>query len=235
MKILHLFFFIVSFYIQSSLAQNYYNDAQGRLNLGLEKRLSKRLSLTLDNQNRFYKNVSEFSRSSLDFGINYKIKKWLKIKIDYVYIEKRNKQGYFTQRNWLYGAAVFKYDIQKFRFFYRNMLQFRMGATNSDESSMIRIYDRSKITVRHETTRRWAFWLAYELYTPLNNQQSKGIDRSRVFIGTTLRTMKGQSLDLYFMLQTQMQRGKWSDQSYRYQNEPLKRFYIYGINYNIEF
>jgi hypothetical protein len=110
-----------------------------------------------------------------------------------------------------------------------------MGATNSDKSSVMRIYDRNKITLRHETTRRWAFWLATEVYVPLNNSQIRGIDRTRYFVGTTLRTSKFQSLDLYFMLQTQVQRGAWFDQNSAFQNEPLNRYFIYGINYNIEF
>lgn len=216
-------------------AQKYYNDAQLRFNLGLEKRITKKLSITLDQQDRFYKNLGEFTRASFDFGINYKVNKWLKFKADYVYIKRRNKHDYFTDRNWYYIAAVMKYEYQKWKFFYRNLAQVRMGSTNSDNATVMRIYDRNKITVRHETTRRWAFWLATEIYIPLNNPQTTGIDRTRYFAGTTLRTTKGQSLDLYFMLQTQLQRGKWFDQSYRYQNDPLNRYFIYGINYNIEF
>jgi len=234
MKLAYLIVFIILCFFSCS-SQNYYNDAQVRMNLGLEKRITKKLSLTLDQQNRFYKNVSEFNRSSFDFGINLKLNKWLKLKADYVYIEKRNKQGYFTQRNWFYVAMVLKYDLNKFRFFYRNLAQVRMGPTNSDEANTMRIYDRNKFTIRHETTRRWAFWVASEIYIPLNNQQTQGIDRIRYFLGSTLRTAKGQSLDLYFMLQNQVKRGKWFDQSYRYQNDFLKRFFIYGINYNIEF
>lgn len=223
------------FSIASFRAQTYTNDAQLRVSLGLEKRITKKLSVSFDQQDRFYKNMGEFSRSAFDFGINFKVNKWLKLKADYVLITKRNKQGIFTERNWYYVAAVFKYEKNKFKFFYRNMAQVRMGATNSDKSSVMRIYDRNKITLRHETTRRWAFWLATEVYVPLNNSQIRGIDRTRYFVGTTLRTSKFQSLDLYFMLQTQVQRGAWFDQNSAFQNEPLNRYFIYGINYNIEF
>lgn len=223
------------FSMASFQAQTYYNDAQLRVNLALEKRITKKLSVSIDQQDRFYKNMGEFSRSAFDFGINLKVNKWLKLKADYVLISKRNKHAIFTERNWFYLAAVFKYEMNKFKFFYRNMAQVRMGVTNSDKSSMMRIYDRNKITLRHETTRRLAFWLATEVYIPLNNPQTKGIDRTRYFIGTTLRTAKFQSLDLYFMIQTQVQRGKWFDQNYAFQNEPLNRYFIYGINYYIEF
>jgi hypothetical protein len=216
-------------------AQKYYNDAQLRLNLGLEKRITKKFSITLDQQDRFTKNVSEFNRASFDIGLTYKLTKYLKIKADYVFIEKKNNANYFIERNWYYVAAIFKVEKNKWTFFYRNLAQARMGPINSDEASITKWYDRSKITVKHETTRRTSFWIAEEVYVPLNNPQSTGIDRSRTYIGTTIKTLKDQNLEFYFMYQAQLQRGKWFDQTYKYQNNLLNRYFIYGINYNIEF
>src|SRR4051812_16469032 len=161
----------------SGSAQEYYNDAQVRFNLGLEKRITKRFSVTLDQQDRFTKNVAEFTRASFDIGLNYKINKFLRIKADYVFIQKRNKLDYFTARNWYYVAAIFKQEVGSWKFFYRNLLQARMGQTNSIEATNMMLYDRNKITIRHETTRRFAFWVAEEIYIPLNSPQAKGIER----------------------------------------------------------
>ncbi len=216
-------------------AQNTYDDAQLRYNLGLEKRLNKRWSLTLDQQGRFTKNMSEFNRASFDLGLAYKVNKHLKLKADYVFIERRSKAGYFTSRNWYYIGAVVKTDMDKFKFFYRHLIQARRGVFNDDENYITRFYSRSKVTIRHETTRRYIFYVAGEVYLPLNSPQTKGIERARGIAGVTIRTFKNQSLDLYFMYQHFFLRNKWYDQEFRFQNEFLERDFIYGISYNIAF
>jgi hypothetical protein len=219
----------------SASAQQYYDDAQVRFNLGLEKRITKKFALTLDQQDRFTQNVAVFSRASFDIGLQYKITKWLKVKADYVFIQKRTKLGYFTPRNWYYVAVVLKHEVGKWNFFYRNLAQGRMAEMNSEEAGVTKFYDRNKITIRHETTRRTSFWVAGEVYIPLNSPQAKGIERSRSYLGTTIKTFKKQSLDLYFMLQIYHQRNKWFDQEYRYPTTLNKRDWIYGVSYNIAF
>src|SRR4051812_43618352 len=97
-------------------AQQYYNDAQLRVNLGLEKRITKKFSVTLDQQDRFGQNLNQFTRASFDLGLNYKVNKWLKVKADYVFIQKKNKYNYFNARNWYYVAAVFKYETGNWKF-----------------------------------------------------------------------------------------------------------------------
>jgi hypothetical protein len=216
-------------------AQEYYDDAQIRFNLGLEKRITKRFSVTFDQQDRFQKNASDFTRASYDVGLNFKVNKFLKVKADYVFIQKKNKYEYFLNRNWYYIAVVLKHEMGKWKFFYRNLAQARMAQPNSEFGNITHYYDRNKLTVRYEATKRYSFWVAEEIYIPLNNPQSQGIDRTRSYLGLSIRTYKKQELDLYFMLQQQIQRGKWYDQNYKFPNQPYTRDFIYGVNYNIEF
>jgi hypothetical protein len=221
--------------VMHGFGQQYYDDAQFRFNLGLEMKLNKRFAVTLDQQDRFTKNVADFTRASLDLGLSYKINRFIRVKADYVFITKKNNLGYFTERNWYYGAVVLKHDIGKWKFFYRNMYQVRMAPVNSYEAGISRTYDRNKLTIRHETTRRLSLWVAEEIYIPLNSPATKGIERARHIGGLTIKTFKGQEVDLYFMLQQYLQRNKWFDQNYRYYNGLMRRDWIYGVNYTIAF
>jgi hypothetical protein len=225
----------VLFFAALAQAQDqYYNDAQVRFNLGLEKRITKKFSVTLDQQDRFTKNVSQFNRGSLDIGLLYKLNKHIWLKANYVYIQKRKKEDYFAQRNWYYAAVILRQDFRYFKISFRNLFQVRMGDTNSDEQYIARYYYRGKISLKYELTKRYKLWVAEELYVPLNSPQVKGFDRSRSYLGLTIKTFKNQELDLYFMLQTRLRANEWFDQKTN-ANKLLRRDYIYGVNYNIEF
>lgn len=215
-------------------AQKHYNDAQLRTNLSLTWKMNKRWSLHFDQQDRFQKNMSTFTRASFDFGVAYRITKNIRLKADYVYIQRLSNRGYWRQRNWYYLAAVFKGETGRWKFFYRQMVQARFGNTNSENSGLMRLYDRNKFTIRHETTKRISLWAAEELYIPINSPSFLGIERSRTFVGTTIKTWKGQSLDLYFMYQAFLHDNEWFDSSPGRPELP-RRDFIYGINYNFEF
>jgi hypothetical protein len=226
-----LFFFL--FIILNASAQPYYNDAQLRTNLGLSKHITSKLSLSFDQQYRWNKNISEHKRSSFDIGISYKLHKNISVKADYVYIQRRKNEGY-EQLNWYYIGIILKHKAGYWKFAYRNLLQARMSPKNSDEYYIMRYYDRNKFSISYELSKRYTLSLEEELYIPLNNPQVKGIDRSRSFLRMNMKTFKNQSIELYFMYQAQLQRGKWFDQNYRYTNRPYNRDYIYGINYQID-
>jgi hypothetical protein len=218
----------------TGIGQKYYNDAQLWANLSLTKKFGKKFALHLENQDRFYMNMSTFRRASFDAGVSYRFNKYIRLRADYRYLIRRSLEGYYGQRNWYSAALIFKAEVKRFKFYYRNMVQVRMGTTNSENAYTMRLYDRNKFTIRHETTKRITLWVAEELYVPLNSPLFKGIDRSRSYAGITLKTWKDQSLDLYFMYQAFLQDNNWFDQSPK-TNQLPRRDFVYGVNYNIEF
>jgi hypothetical protein len=229
-------FLVLTFFIcwLGGTCQKYYNDAQLWANLSITKKIGKKLAFHLENQDRFYMNMSEFRRNSLSAGVSYRFSKYVRIRADYRYITRKSLEGYYSQRNWYQLSLILKKDVKRFKFFYRNMLQVRMGATNSADAYTMHVYDRNKITIRHETTKRMTLWVAEEIYIPLNSPLTKGIERSRSYAGITLKTWKGQSVDLYFMYRAFLQDNNWFNQSPNTQ-KPLRRDYIYGLSYDIEF
>ncbi len=216
-------------------AQKYYDDAQVRGHFNIETKLNKRFTVHLDQQYRITNNVSDFSRGSADIGITFKINKHIKLLADYVYIQKQKNSGIWNQRNWYYGAVVLKKDIGYWRIVGRAMLQARNGDVNSDKANLTRLYNRNKVSVRYEINKRLTGFVAEEIYIPLNSPQAKGIDRSRTFAGILINTFKNQQLEFYFMYQVWTQKNNWWDQSDRYPDPLLRRDFIYGIGYGIEF
>jgi hypothetical protein len=216
-------------------AQEYLDDAQARAHINLETRLSRHFSVHLDQQYRFNQNVSNFRRGSADIGLIWRVNRHVRFLFDYVYIQRKTKEGYWQQRNWYYAALVLRHDVKRWRFIYRNMVQFRSGTVNSDDAHNYRIYDRNKASVRYEINKRLTAYTSGEVYIPVNNPQLFGIERSRNQLGMLIDVRKNQQLELYFMYQVFWQKGDWWDQTDRYPSPYKRRDFIYGIGYGIEF
>jgi hypothetical protein len=226
-------FLVIAFFAK---AQNYYDDAQGRFSLYLEKKINKKLFIHLEQQDRWDQNLSRFYRASLDFGVSYKVTPNIKIEADYVYIQRKKKDDSFTPRHWTSVGLILKKDIRRFKFLYRNMFQARFKEWGSAADAAIwHYYDRNKLTVKYEITKRVDVYVAEEIYIPVNSPAVKGPDRSRTIFGTDIKTFRNQELELYFMYQVQLQKNNWYDVSDRYQYPFLNRYFIYGISYNISF
>jgi hypothetical protein len=216
-------------------AQQYYNDAQLRAHLNLDWKLSKRFSVYLTNQTRFTKNATTMTRTAFDLGMTYKILKDLRISAEGRVIEKLNSYDYYNTRLWYAGSVVYRKKVRRWAFLYRNLFQARYRDLNSDQTMLVRYYDRSKLTVKYEATKRYTFYAGAEAYVPLNDPTFKGVDRMRGFTGVEIATTKNQTLELYFMYQAYLYNSSWFKQPKKYDNQPLKRDYIYGISYSFSF
>jgi hypothetical protein len=77
--------------------------------------------------------------------------------------------------------------------------------------------------------------VAEELYFPLNNQQMKGADRSRSFIGMFYNINRHNQIELYYMFQAQLQYGGWYKQDDTFNDHQLNHDFVYGIGYAFQF
>lgn len=222
---------LAAFYGRAQSA--YYDDAQLRTHLLVEKKFGSHFSMSLEQQNRWTQNVSEYARGSADLGLNWKFNKHFKISADYIYIQKRLKDLNFSARHWFNFSVHLRNELHRWKFFYRGMLQARSADIEEEGFNRMRIYNRNKITARYEITKRVGLTVAGEAYIPINSPQAKGIDRTRTIGSITYKTSRYQQLELYFMYQVQMQKNNWFEQKDRYDNGPLRRQYIYGISYAI--
>lgn len=215
-----------------------FNDAQLWFNLYLEKKLNNRLTAHLNQQDRWTENVSEFHFAYADMGLTYKFNKTFKVLADYVFTQKRRADESFSTVHQYYVAAVAKKDILRWRFAYRLMYQFEFKNPYTSYYGLTPFrYIRNKFIVKYEYNKYLSFYVADELYAPLNSPQIKGIDRNRSFVGMFINTFKHQQLELYFMYQNRLYNGAWFKQnkSDDMTNYILEKDFVYGIGYSIAF
>ena len=214
----------------------YLNDAQLWYNIYVEKKVSKKILLHINQQTRFTNNVSQFQLGYADVGVTYRFTRNFKILMDYVFTQARRNQPYIATFHQFYIAPQFKKDIGRWRFMYRNMFQVQYNNPfTSANGSTPYFYDRNKFTVKYEFNKRFTGYIAEELYIPLNNPQVKGIDRSRSFVGVFYKTFKHQQLEFYFLYQIQLQNGDWYNQHSNYYDNMLSHDFVYGIGYSFNF
>jgi hypothetical protein len=218
------------------VSQTYTDDSQLWTHVKLTKEVTKKLDLTLKLQTRFKDNVTELGRASANFRISYKLHKNVKLMTGYSYIEKQNKNDIFKTRHSYYGAIELKKTIRRFEFTYRNLFMCRYKSPfTSYDGYIAYLYDRNRITIKYEQSKRTSFYIKEDINIPLNNPQLKGISRARTFVGSNINITKRQKLDLYLMYHIQLQDGDWYDQDISYPSAPLDRYLVFGVGYAIEF
>jgi hypothetical protein len=230
---------ILVFFCVNTYAQQYsFSDAQLWFNLYLEKKLSDKWSAHLNQQDRWNENITQFNFAYADVGFTYKITKNVKILADYVFTQKRRLDDSYGSIHQYYVAMTFKKDIRRWRFMYRQMIQFQFNNPYTAYYALTPFYyDRNKFIVKYELNKRFTFYAAEELYVPLNSPQIKGIDRNRSFFGLFYTIFRNQQLELYFMHQNRIQNGEWFKQhsSYDATNYVLEKDFVYGIGYSFDF
>lgn len=235
-KIKFILPFICFLFSLNSTAQDYSDDSQLWTHVKLKKEINKKIDMNLKLQGRFTNNITKIGRGSSKIGISYKINKNIKLSASYAYLEKSNRKGIYKTQHRYYLALTLKKDLKRFEFSYRNqfMCSYIKPFTRY-EGYIAYLYDRNKITINYEATKRMLFYIAEEVNMPLNNPQLKGLSRSRSYAGLELKVRKHQKLELYFMYNIQLQQGDWFNQDISYANSPLKKYVVYGIGYNIDF
>ncbi|MGZ3867081.1 MAG: DUF2490 domain-containing protein [Bacteroidia bacterium] len=235
-KIVHCILFL--FCVKSYAQQYKFSDAQLWFNLYLEKKINKKFSAHLNQQDRWNENVTQFNFAYADMGLTYKITKNIKVLLDYVFTQKRRLDDSYGSIHQYYAAMTFKKDIRRWRFMYRQMFQFQFNNPYTSYYALTPFYyDRNKFIIKYELNKYFQFYAAEELYIPLNSPQIKGIDRNRTFFGVFYNTFRKQQLELYFMYQNRIQNGEWFKQhnSYDATNYILEKDFVYGIGYSFDF
>lgn len=219
-------------------AQEYYDDARVWTNLYIEKTFKKNFNIHLNQKNRFDNNVQRFELGYADMGITVKPLKSRNFKflVDYVYAQKHTKNDNWIPKHTFYVAAVFRKDFRRFRIMYRNLAQATLHAPHTSKTSYLPVYyDRNKLTVKYEATKRLEFYVAEELYIPFFVPQTISLTRSRAFAGMFINVTRHQVLELYFSLQQELAPTDFYKQKSSYRNLPPGRDFIYGIGYSFLF
>jgi hypothetical protein len=222
--------------IETFHAQQYYQDARLWTNVYFEKSFGKSFNIHINQKDRFNHNMQKFELGYADVGVTYKLTKNVKFLLDYVYALKHRNDDSWSSRRTAYVAVVLRKDLGRFRVLYRNLAQVSYKNLNTSKTGYIPYYyDRNKVTLKYEATKRFEFYVAEEITIPLFIPQGFMISRSRAFAGMFVNVTKHQVLEFYFALQQQFVPNDFYKQKNSYPNTPQKRDYIYGVGYSFLF
>lgn len=199
-------------------------DAAVWVNIYLEKKITKKFDLHLNQQNRFNNNLSNFGLWYADFGLTYKINKNVKLLGDYVFAQKQ-KEAHWSNRHQYYLALYVNKKHARWKLTNRNMIQNGYADILSSENGKIsKLYYRNKLTIKREVNKYVAYYVAQELYLPLNNPKRQGLDRSRSFVGMFCSLSKLDEVEFYLLFQNELNATKRKSQDF-----------IYGVGYSKKF
>lgn len=220
-----LFILLCSKHLIQAQSNYYDDDAALWLKLELDKKMGDRFSFQWSNQIRVNNNITQFGQVASDIGFQYKVHKQFKMLMGYVWRENRILNGSYLTSQQVYTGFVFSQHFKRFTVQYRFRMQNQWKAVEqSKESFITNSVIRNKVKVEYELNKRWMPFVAVELSQSLYLLSMYPKSRSRYYFGTTFKPMQSHKVEVYFMLQNYSV----------YKNQP-KRFFVYGITYNISF
>lgn len=176
------------------------NDFAVWENISLEKLLSNKTSINLNQKVRVTENASEFRYACVDFGLTHKFNKHWSASIDYVLVEKMQNVEFWSSRHRLYFDVVYKKKIRFLHFYWHPMIQSQVQDVYSSETGKIPEYVlRNKITLKydiHRYTPYIAGELNYKAFSPLRQA-----DRARYFVGCFYDLDEFNQLEMYYLLE----------------------------------
>ena len=222
-----IFIIIFSFSSLSLLhSQDFEDDAALWLTINLEKKINDNFEIRLKQRNRINNNFSEYGMGYLDIGAGYNFNSNIKLLCEYVYRKNRQLNGSYETEHRGYLALIIKKEINRFTVSYRNMVRFQLEKMYKGyENITPEFFDRNKLTVKYDITKRVASYVSGEIYVPFyGTKEVLLIDRFRTALGTTYKLTKKDDLDFYFMYQQRLNESR-----------ATRRDFIYGITFTHQF
>ena len=195
-----------------------------------EKKIDKKLSVSLEAATRSRNNFKTMDRWSLDLGAEYKLNKWLKAEAGYMLIDQNNREKINYKTTGAYDTWRPSYWQLRHRVYASLTGTLKLG-----NNFKVALRERWQYTYRPEiTTQRWDFddeaWedkvrtgkgknqlrsrfeIAYDkkraLFTPYANIElynGWGIEKVRYTVGTDIRLSKQHQLGVFYRFQDMKQ------------------------------
>ncbi|HLS31754.1 MAG TPA: DUF2490 domain-containing protein [Flavobacteriaceae bacterium] len=192
-----------------------------------KKKLNKKFGLTLKQEFRFRENASKFKKSNTTFSGEYKMKSWLRFRLNYRYtLNKRMKKRVLGQRHRLMGDIIFRKKHQKFRFSNRIRFQSEIKTVHykNNRGFPPATALRNTIKVKYRINKKYRPHFSVDFRFSLYDRSAThtGFNRHRITAGVDISVSKKHILDPYLMINRQ-----WNI-------ENPKRIFIIGLNYKFK-
>lgn len=170
-----------------------------------ELKINKEVKVVFEQEFRWGNSAKEFYYQHYDAGFFYRLKKYLDIGSGYRHILSKSK-GKFLIENEPYLAAVLFWETSGFKFDDRSRLEYQHFDYKDDTWRY-----RNKLAVKLP----WKFtkfeiqpFLADEIFILFDDSQR--LNQNRAFAGLGMMITKNLKGEIYYMLQTTKNSGKWT-------------------------
>lgn len=163
------------------------------IGFNVEKEMSKKIEVNLEQQVRYYKNATKFDDYIVDLGVKYKMNKNFKLGTNfrYSYNAKRWKDAendYRYNLDLLYSGKIFS----KFNFYYR--LRYQHEYVNFFEKPSSNIHYsgiRNKLKLRYTVNKKNKLYVSCELFRLMEPFKDPYFNMLRLNLGDEIKTNIG--------------------------------------------
>ncbi|MEO8086246.1 MAG: DUF2490 domain-containing protein [Bacteroidota bacterium] len=202
-KILFLFLFLTSELLSG---QKLPEDAWLWNTVSVNKQLSKKWSLGVDEELRLFDNMSRVNLFFTNVGVSYKLNRVFKFSLVYRFNNKNQDGEYYSTRHRLYLDIAYKKKVlRNLAVTYRVRFQGQVrDYFSSDVGKNIESYMRHKFDLSY-SYKKYTPYLAAEFRFQISNpsfaEANDLWDRERFYLGCDYDFNKKHALGLYYMIQ----------------------------------
>ena len=187
--------------------------------------LTKKLSLSIEQQLRLNSNSSSVDETFTELGLNYDLPKGFEVGAAYRLAWSPNKVGYYDNQHRYNIDASYGRKIWNLKAKFRARFQHRPSQSLFNERLKPEdspIFVRLKLSVSYDKLKDWKPGIEFETFIRTDNPNEVGAKRFRYKIFLDYNLPKRQELGLFYMLQT-----NYSGKTPEFQN-------IVGVSYSYE-
>lgn len=216
------FFYLFLLISADTLGQNQI-DLRGLFSLNVEKKITKRVSLTGIAASFLTNDFHEIGFAFFDAGLKYKITKNIGVNFNYRFMLKRNFENFYDNRPMLYGDVDFSKSFKRWTlggtarfqgFFYSHIF---------DGYKSPVFYNRDKINIKYRINYYWQPFAELEFFLPLNHPVRKTIDQIRGSVGFCYTINDFVKVEVFERIQQQINRA------------PQNTYFLTAVNWSFRF
>ncbi len=180
-------------------------DFQGILGIGLEKKISQSVSLTVSNQELLNQNLLELRNAFIDAGITCKLNRNFSLGVNYRFVLQRDLNNLYHPRQMIYGDLSYGRIFKKFSATFRARIQNSYYPLVINETKQTSIaYNRDRLTIRYRFNYYFSPFMYGELWYPINHPTQEKVDRVRGALGFYYSFNDQLKTQLYYSITKEM-------------------------------
>ena len=214
---------------QKLSAQTVYPDFGMWNTLSVEKKINKKLSLSIDEEFRLKENLSKINLFYTNLGVNYKLSKKLRASLIYRNTQKAMDDRGYDIKHRIMLDFVYKEKLsKKFVFQFRQRFQFENNNIySSRDGRYIESFLRSKFELGYNYSKDLKAYLSeelrFQLHDPRNPESDYGLHRFRTAMGIDYSLNSSHTVGIYYLIQNEIAVYKPNE------------LFIMGLQYGFQF